>query len=179
MVGPFAGSSLSLDRDAFTRQFPALSTHLKPAQVDALLGSMTAVPLEPGTVLIRQGERVDRLSLAVEGEFSVDLHGTHLATLTTGSLIGEVAWIDGGVATSTVTAGAGCSVLQVDRPASERLRRDHPEVAANLYRAVSRSIATRLRAAEAHEDGADGQGAVAPRKGMMDALIALFARTGG
>src|SRR4051794_19516647 len=73
-----------------------------------LLASSEGLPLrdvEPGQVLVREGERSEALYVLVRGALTVTRAGVTIAVISTpGSLVGEVAVLVGGVHSATVTA---------------------------------------------------------------------------
>jgi CRP-like cAMP-binding protein/Zn-dependent protease len=98
-VGPFIGL------DAATRR--------------ALSGHVIEHTLEPGQVLMRQGERSDSCYLVRSGSVEVvvaDAQGNHtLATLGAGNIVGEMAMLTDAPRSATVRAGEPCDVLELRR----------------------------------------------------------------
>jgi len=57
-----------------------------------------------GKILCRQGEPGQQFCFIVEGQATVSIDGTTIATLGRGDFFGEIALLDGGPCTATVTA---------------------------------------------------------------------------
>jgi CRP/FNR family transcriptional regulator, cyclic AMP receptor protein len=82
------------------------------ARIAALTSELRA---EPGEVLTRQGEPGSEFFLVLEGTAAASRDDVHLATLEPGSFFGEVALLDGGGRTATVTARTGMRLLVMSR----------------------------------------------------------------
>ena len=97
----------------------------------------------------------------VEARFSQDNDAfTHLRTIHTGELFGEVAPLSGGKRTSDVLAVTDCQLLVLSWHRIDRLTRLYPILAHRLFRNLTRIIGDRLRqtteyrGAGEHEKGA-------------------------
>jgi len=68
---------------------------LEEADIDWLVRNGAKKHLEPGTILIREGEPVDSLFLLLEGSLAVTLsNGAEVATLLSGEIAGEISFVD-------------------------------------------------------------------------------------
>ncbi|MFM8901006.1 MAG: Crp/Fnr family transcriptional regulator [Burkholderiales bacterium] len=115
---------------------------------------MRLVSFPAGALMLREGDQSPSsyMLLVLTGDVSVEMNdpsGTHpmeVSVLGPGSLIGEMALLDGEarsvscVATSIVQAGG------LSRKALERLIEVHPKVAARLMVAIAKRLSDRLRA---------------------------------
>jgi hypothetical protein len=86
--------------------------------------------VEPGTVLVRQGEPGTEIYLILDGVVRVERDGERLAEYGPGALFGERAHLEGGARTSTVIAVTACRAAsadasQFDRAALEQLAGSH------------------------------------------------------
>jgi len=106
------------------------------------LGMLTEeVDVPAGKVLIRQGEVGDDLMIIVSGAVSVERDGTEVNRLGVGEFFGEIAVIDRGPRTATVTSETPCRLLVVNHRDFHALMEEFPEVAAQ----VLATLAHRLR----------------------------------
>jgi CRP/FNR family transcriptional regulator, cyclic AMP receptor protein len=112
------------------------------------------VRFSPGDVLFRAGDTqaVAHLLLVLEGEVAVDtatsLPGLEvpIAVLGAGSVLGEMALLDGAPRSATCTAVSAVLAAGLARRGLERLIDEHPRVAARLMVVLAQHMAERLRA---------------------------------
>jgi len=95
-----------------------------------------------GAVIAREGERGVGLFLIMEGQCSVTIGGKAKAMLGPGDFFGEVALLDGGPRTATVTAMAPVKLVGITGWVFRGLLMEHPSIALKTLEAV----AGRLRA---------------------------------
>ncbi|MEP7041224.1 MAG: cyclic nucleotide-binding domain-containing protein [Chloroflexota bacterium] len=109
------------------------------------LGVLTEeVDVPSGKVLIRQGELGDDLMVLVKGLVAVERDGEQINKLGPGEFFGEIALIERGPRTATVTAETPCRLLILNHRAFHSLMEEFPEVAAS----VLVTLAHRLRSLE-------------------------------
>jgi CRP/FNR family transcriptional regulator, cyclic AMP receptor protein len=94
------------------------------------------------TVIAREGERGIGLFLILEGECRVSIGGRTKAKLGPGDFFGEVALLDGGPRTATVTATTPVRLVGITGWVFRGLLMEHPSIALKTLEAV----AGRLRA---------------------------------
>jgi signal transduction histidine kinase len=106
------------------------------------------VDLEPGAVLIRQGDVADALFVVLDGELEVTRQSGEsrlpVAVVGPGALQGEIAALEGGRRVATVAALRESEVLRIPVDALRDLLATGPDVAI----AVIRTAVARLRAME-------------------------------
>ena len=107
----------------------------------------TPADVTDGTVLCRQGDVGREAFVIVEGEASVTIDGAEMARLGPGSVCGEMALLDHGRRTATVTAVGPVKVLALSTSEFARLLRDAPAATRKMLVAVS----NRLRTVEQHD----------------------------
>ncbi len=99
-------------------------------QISRWLMTATETPgrrnLDPGDVLVEQGERSDDLYLLLDGVLGVEVDGDEVAEIGPGAVLGERAVLEGGSRTATLRARTRCRVAVVlpemlDRGSLERL----------------------------------------------------------
>lgn len=102
---------------------------------------------DAGTVLIEQDRWGGEAFVIVDGSVTVSRDGRVLATLGPGDVVGEVAVLDHGPRTATVTADTPIDVLVFDPRSFKSLLREAPTVTRRMLREMSR----RLRSVEEDE----------------------------
>ena len=102
------------------------------------------VDLPAGAVLMREGEPGREMYIIADGNAKVTVSGRKRATVGKGEVVGELALLDHGLRTATVTAEAPMSAFIVDARGFATVLNDAPSVAVK----VARGLATRLRSAE-------------------------------
>ncbi len=99
--------------DRFNLAFSRLFTYLSPKETKALLSRATLIECEPGEFIVYEGASASALFVIVEGEAKVlkrEYTQRHhekmieLARLGLGSIIGEMSFLDGDVASASVMA---------------------------------------------------------------------------
>lgn len=111
------------------------------------LGMLTdEIDLPAGRTLMRQGERGNELFLFLRGSARVMRDGHEIATRGPGEFVGEIALVDGGPRTATVTLNEDSTVVVVSRGAFAQLMEEFPDVRISVLEA----LAHRVRSAESH-----------------------------
>jgi CRP/FNR family transcriptional regulator, cyclic AMP receptor protein len=105
------------------------------------------IDVREGKVLTRQGQPGHEAFIIVEGEAKVATKGRRSARLGSGDFFGELALLDRGPRSATVTAETDMVLLVVDSRSFSALLDDVPSV----RRAVMRAMASRLRDTERDE----------------------------
>ena len=101
---------------------------------------------EPGGVIVREGESGESFVVIVRGGATVEQDGHTLNRLGPGDFLGEIALIDGGPRTATVTATEPIAALVIDRAGFRRLMDEHPVVRLDLVSALTRRLRKRAPA---------------------------------
>jgi len=89
------------------------------------------------TVIAREGERGIGLFLILEGECRVSIGGKTKAKLGPGDFFGEVALLDGGPRTATVTAMTPVKLVGITGWVFRGLLMEHPAIALKTLEAVA------------------------------------------
>jgi CRP-like cAMP-binding protein len=113
---------------------------LSERELLSVLGSAHAVAFASGAAVIQQGEKGKGFFVITDGTARVTLDGDELATLSSGSYFGEMAVIDGGPRTATITAQTELSTLEITPAAFLRLVDREPVVARAFYQELSRRL---------------------------------------
>jgi len=131
----------------------ALTDHLKqisffsactPKELELVSGASTEVRFGAGDVMAVEGRGGQELVIIVSGTARVSIGGREIATLSAGEAFGEVALLDGGPRTATVTATTDVVAEVIGHRELEALLLDSPHVARSLLVGLAR----RLRAAD-------------------------------
>jgi hypothetical protein len=147
--------------------FSGLSNH----ELLWVLRSAKPISFGPNAVVIREGDTGGDFYLLTDGSVKVSVDGAEVATLGDGSYFGEMALIDGGARTATITAARASSTLALTPAAFLRTVDREPMLARGLYAALCR----RLRATGEEIDW-DGTSPV-DRAMLVDVCTRLRART--
>lgn len=154
----------------------ALGVELTPDERLCLQGHMRRASFAADEVLCREGEARAGLCVVEQGELRVEVGGVPLAHVGPGAWVGEVALLDPGPASATVRAAVDCTVLELDAAALERLVAQEPHIARAVVRALSSTLARRLRQASQHgaEEGEGEGGGDEPPRTARSWLSRLF-----
>lgn len=98
------------------------------------------VDVPAAKVLMRQGETGTDMMILVRGRVSIDRDGERLNTLGAGDFFGEIALVDGGPRTATVTTEEPSKLLVVTHRDFHALMDEFPEVAQQVMNALANRI---------------------------------------
>ncbi len=127
---------------------------LNDAEARCIVQYMRVVNIARGSLLFREGESLhtDHMLLILSGDVSVDVSdGVHagglaVSVLGPGSLVGEMALLDGAPRSATCTALSDVVAAGLSRVGLQRLSDEHPQVAVRLLVAIAQRVGDRLRA---------------------------------
>jgi len=102
-----------------------------------------SIPHRKGTVIAREGDPGVGLFIIMDGTAEVTIGGKKRATLGPGDFFGEIALLDGGPRTATVTATSDVQLLGLTEWVFRGLMVEHPAIALKTLQ----QMAGRLRAA--------------------------------
>lgn len=106
-------------------------------ELGQIAAASKAVKQKAGTVIAREGEPGIGLFVIVTGEAEVTIGGSKRATLRGGDFFGEVALLDGGPRTATVTATKDMELLGITEWVFRGLMHEHPSIALKTLQAVA------------------------------------------
>lgn len=120
-----------------------------PESRRAILEILVESQAAAGAVLLEQGQPNDHLSFLIDGTATIERahpggRTEFLARITAPSVFGTISFFRPDPPTVTVRATSEVSVLTLDHPAHERLRRDNPRAAEALALAAVRTLAERF-----------------------------------
>lgn len=116
-----------------------------------LLSGARVVELGPGDLLLRRDEPSNDLYFLVAGELEISVTQSSSQSLTApirvgpGSVVGEIAFFDGGQRTASVWSRGPSVVLRLPEAEFRAWRAAEPERAGDLLFALARLLAIRLR----------------------------------
>jgi CRP-like cAMP-binding protein len=123
-----------------------LFAHCSNKELIELSSLTTTLTMRAGKVVVRQGEPGKEFIVLVEGKATVSIDDQTVATLGPGDFFGEIALLDGGPRTATVTADTDLVAEVMSHQEFAVLLMDVPEVT----RGILKGVAMRLRAADAN-----------------------------
>jgi CheY-like chemotaxis protein len=144
--------------DRFKLAFSRLFTYLSAKETDALLSRASLIQCEPGEFIVYEGAPCGALYVIVEGEAKVlkrEYAQRHhermveLARLGLGSIVGEMSFLDGDVASASVMAEQTTKLFRIDRTVVLDLIEHSPSFSTNFYRSLAGILSRRLRMANA------------------------------
>ena len=103
--------------------------------------------LQVGDRLISEGDSERELYILADGEVEVSIHGTVLATLLPGNVVGEGAFFSGQSRSATVTASAPGVAWALSWQKFEAMSQKHPRIALDLTKGLAAVLAIRMREA--------------------------------
>lgn len=90
----------------------------------------------PGDVIFTEGDEGHQMYVIKEGTVEVHVAGRTLTELGPGDLVGEMALIDGGARSATVTARTACQMVPIDEKRFMFLVQQNPFFALEVMRAI-------------------------------------------
>lgn len=93
-------------------------------------------------VLMRQGETGTDMMVLVRGSVAVERDGERVNTLGPGDFFGEIALVDGGPRTATVTATEPSTLLVITHRDFHSMMDEFPEVAGQVMNALANRVRT-------------------------------------
>lgn len=109
-------------------------------QLQQVASASTEVSVDAGKVLVREGDVGHECFVIVTGEATVTRGGQTVASIGSGSVVGELAPLTGAPRTATVTAATPMEILVIGQGEFNGLLEEVPGLAVTLLR----SIASRL-----------------------------------
>ena len=99
----------------------------------AFMQGLRLMVFEPGDVIVTEGEPGESVFILSTGTVKVFVrnprgHDIELCELNEGAFFGEMSALSGRPRTATVTAGARCELLELDRTALEAIAAVHPRI---------------------------------------------------
>jgi CRP-like cAMP-binding protein len=139
---------VAIDDDKLNRW--RLFAEMTSAEANLIVAACEQQVLVAGEELFRESENGESLFILQTGrvEISKRIRGDverALASFGPGDVIGEMSFIDGARRSAGARTTEASEFLALSRTAFVRVQREHPHVAAHLYRNLSAIVAARLR----------------------------------
>lgn len=109
--------------------------------LEHLAGRLVPMRLEPGTMIVREGDSGDRFYIVSEGEVDVSQDGALLSQLQAGGYFGEISLIRDIPRTATVTARTAVVLYALDREEFLAAVTGHPQAAEAAETVMSARLA--------------------------------------
>ena len=117
---------------------------------EALIGYLSVLRVDAGTLIFREGEKGTRMCLLLDGKLEVfknDDSGARkkITDISAGKLIGEMSLIDGMPYSATVVASAVSTLVMLSRDNLQRVCEERPRVGNRLLWKIGNLLSLRLR----------------------------------
>ena len=115
-----------------------------------LLINGETVAFQSDQALIKEGERCANPMLLLSGCLIVTTSSQQqreeqVASLTAGSMVGEMSWLEQRPAVATITTSGACTVLQLSAEKLELLSKEQPSLATQLYLVIAQKLAVQIQ----------------------------------
>jgi CRP/FNR family cyclic AMP-dependent transcriptional regulator len=98
------------------------------------------VALKPGETLFKRGDPAQHMYVVLSGSLRVGDAGAELEQLSPGGMVGELALVDQGPRSATVTAISDCTLARIDDRRFQFLVQQTPNFALSVMRLMSRRL---------------------------------------
>lgn len=119
-----------------------LFTGLSNRELQRIGELVDEVDLPSGRVLMRQGESGAEMLVVVDGSARIERDGAVIADSGAGEVLGEIALLDGGPRTATVTLTRDSRLLVLGRREFQAVMDELPDVRLRVLEAVARRLRT-------------------------------------
>jgi CRP/FNR family cyclic AMP-dependent transcriptional regulator len=118
-------------------------------ELQTVARAVREVTHKAGTVIAREGEPGIGLFIITDGTASVTIGGSKKGSITPGEFFGEIALLDGGPRTATVTADTDVRLLGLTEWVFRGLVQEHPSIAVKTLQAMAARLRSATKAATA------------------------------
>jgi Na+/melibiose symporter-like transporter len=122
--------------------FVPIFAPLPGASLEHLAGRLVPLRLDPGTLIVREGDAGDRFFILAEGEVEVSQDGAVVSQLGPGNYFGEIALLRDLPRTATVTATSPVVLYALDREDFLAAVTGHPQAAEAAETVMSARLAS-------------------------------------
>ena len=109
-------------------------------ELSLLAGMVEEEEFEAGVALCKEGESGLGLSVIMEGEVAVSVGGEHRRDMGEGTFFGEIALLDGGPRSATVTAKVPVRVISIPAWTFNATLESKPDLAVKMLREVCKRV---------------------------------------
>jgi len=118
----------------------------QPDWIDWFQERCISVEFEAGDYMIEGGHAAAGLYVLLEGRvFVLSNHGERIADVSAGSVIGEMALVDGGLRSADVVAETAVATLLMTKHQFQAIGRNRPEIALTVMTNLCRIMSSRVR----------------------------------
>ncbi len=105
------------------------------------------VYMQPGLVLMEEGDNARDLYIVIEGNLSVQIRGNPVANLGPGTVVGEGAFFSGGQRSATVLSTEAGVAWRLERDKLDTMAANHARTTLELVSSRASVLAVRMRTA--------------------------------
>lgn len=98
------------------------------------------VEFMPGASIVKEGDPGDSFFVVVQGQAKVTVKGRTIRRLLPGDHFGEIALLDGGDRTATVSSETPMTLLEIKRTAFTKLVHEEPKIALGILKGLARMV---------------------------------------
>jgi anti-anti-sigma regulatory factor len=126
---------------------------LSPSEVALVAASLRRLEFRPGQIVCSEGEKADSMWMIVSGSVSIRVRSAQhdemrrIASRTAGTMVGEMALLEGGRRSATIVADDPVIVYELDRRYFTELLATSPAIANRILHNIAVELAGRLRIA--------------------------------
>jgi len=102
--------------------------------------SEDVVEFPAGAVIFTEGNEGNHMYVVMEGEVTISLKGTELATAGAGEIVGEMALINADIRSATVIARTNCRLALIDQSSFESLLRHVPDFSSHVMNVLAERL---------------------------------------
>ena len=121
--------------------------------ITELVDFLDIIPFTDNDPIIAQGEEASWAGFILDGGMSVKVNGNKVATMKTGSIMGELAVLEGGKRTATCEGEGNGVIGAISFEVLDTMHQDAPELAVKLFTAFGAAGVGKLRARLAQNTG--------------------------
>lgn len=120
-------------------------------ELEFLAGHLARRDFVTGEVICKEGDDADRMWLLVKGSVSIRVRansqstGLRIASLASGTVVGELALVEHSKRSATVVADEVVTCYELQRESYDLIFREHPQIANKLIANLARELARRVR----------------------------------
>ncbi|RJO63222.1 MAG: Stp1/IreP family PP2C-type Ser/Thr phosphatase [Myxococcales bacterium] len=142
---PMSEGEIAVHQKLETLRQIALFRKLSYSELIKTLNAAQILHHQKGDMIIREGERGDRLYIILSGAVDILKDNVYLTTLERGGHFGEMALIENSVRSATVRAAKPCDLLAVEQSEFYRLLGEEPHLAVKILLNFVGVLSERLR----------------------------------
>jgi CRP/FNR family cyclic AMP-dependent transcriptional regulator len=98
------------------------------------------VEFMPGATIVKQGATGDSFFVVAQGQAKVTANARTIRRLLPGDYFGEIALLDGGERTATVSSETPMTLVEIKRNAFTKLVKEEPKIALGILKGLARMV---------------------------------------